>query len=61
MALTPRVKDLKSLVQVAKDILVLEEMVQHQDVKYWKEPVYDNAREHDWLKMLWEYQMLAKL
>ena len=22
-------------------------MVQHQDVKYWKEPVYDNAREHD--------------
>ena len=22
-------------------------MVQHQDVKYWKEPVYDNARDHD--------------
>ena len=45
--LTPGVKDLKSLVQVAKDILVLEEMVQHQDVKYWKEPEYNNAREHD--------------
>jgi hypothetical protein len=47
MALTPGVKDLKSLVQVAKDILVLEEMVQHQDVKYWKEPEYNKGREHD--------------
>ena len=47
MALTPGVKDLKSLVQVAKDILVLEEMVQQQDVKYWKEPEYNKAREQD--------------
>ena len=37
---------MKSLVQVAKDILVLE-MVQQQDVKYWKEPDYNKAREHD--------------
>ena len=47
MALTPGVKDLKSLVQVAKDILILEEMVQQQDVKHWKERDDNKAREHD--------------
>jgi hypothetical protein len=47
MALAPGVKDLKSLVQIAKDILVLEEMVLHADIKFWEEPEYNKTREHD--------------
>src|SRR3954465_5608356 len=47
MALAPGVKDLKSLVQIAKDILVLEGMVLQTDIKFWKEPEYNIAREHD--------------
>ena len=47
MALAPGVKDLKSLVQIAKDILVLEGMVLQADIKFWEEPEYNIAREHD--------------